>query len=322
MKEEYEQNLKAIYVRTRETDDIFVYKGVATVDEIQPNRKKKREVERGAFGRLSSKKIFKQGTTLALLLLAFTFATGITASHQTISYFNDLENASGNNLNAGLLDFTVNAKNYSGDVTVGETGVMFDPAASGEPGSLQLEYKVAAEKKSGPDTFCNALVANFAGGVVYDGPLLALAIGPTSAGGAYDLSLTMPDATGVVNGDTCVVDLVYTGWYQNAPDGQGYVDEERVTLTLKANIPELLIQPFSAPSFDFFSLPEGDTPPPEEKILEETPPVDEGGTPPGEEVIPPPEEPPAEIPPPEEIPEVIPPPDDVPQQEVPPPPAE
>lgn len=284
MKDEYESHLKAIYIRLRETDDVFVFRGVASVDEIQPERaeqKRAREAERSQSGRLSGRKLFTRGVTLGLLLLAFTFASGIGATRQTLSYFNDLENASGNNLNAALLDFTVNAVEYSGEVVVGETGIMFDPTASGEPGSLQLEYKVAAEKISGSDTFCNALVATASGSLAYIGPLVSLSAGPTVSVGVYEVGITMPDDTGVVDGDVCVVDLVYTGWYQNAPDEEGYVDEERVTLTLTANIPELLIAPFSAPSFNFFSAPEGDAAP-EEKIAEIPPAEEEGATSPEE----------------------------------------
>lgn len=289
MKEEYDAHLKAIYIRTRETDDVFAYRGVASVDEIQPERKlraKKVHAEsiRGASGRFGGRKIFTRGATLGLLLLAFTFASGITATHQTLSYFNDIENTSGNNLNAGLLDFTVNAANYSGEVVVGETGITFDPVASGEAGSLQLEYRVHAEQMSGPesDAFCNALVAHAEGSLAYDGPLVSLAVGPTNSVGVYEVGITMPDATGVSNGDSCVIDLVYTGWYQHAPDEQGYMDEERVTLTLTANVPEQQQRLFEA--LNFFSAPEEGAVSPEEEPAE-IPLTEEEGTPSEDEEV-------------------------------------
>jgi hypothetical protein len=102
-----------------------------------------------------------------------------------------------------------------------------------------MEYKVRAEKISGNEPFCNLIQAQIEGDLEYSGPLLLFIGGPSLSVGLNMFNLSLPDATGVVNDDSCQIDLVYTAWAKDAPDEQGYVDEERVHITLTAiGLPE------------------------------------------------------------------------------------
>lgn len=248
---------KIIYVRERPTDDVFMFWRTATAGEIQPERASPEKLWH-TRGRTATGKIFKTGTTFALLLVTSAFAVSISTTHQTLSYFSDLDGAKGNTLGAGLLDFVVNAGSFEGTVTADEDGhIVINPSASEEPGSFQLEYKVKAEKTGGTsDVFCSALHANALGSLAYDGPLIDLAAGPTQSVGPYEVTISLPDPTGVSNGDTCLVDLVYSGWNSQVPDEEGYTDEERVHLTFTANIPVEGFAALAEPLLDLFSNPE------------------------------------------------------------------
>ena len=41
------------------------------------------------------------------------------------------------------------------------------------------------------------------------------------------MQISLPDATGLSDGDECTVHFVYRGWSKDAPEGTGYTDEER-----------------------------------------------------------------------------------------------
>ncbi len=245
MEQNRNKDVKHVYVRERQTDDVFRFWMAATAEEIQAKEREPQE-EYVPENTRNSRKLFASSATFALLLVATVFAAGITTTHQTLSYFNDVEASNANSLNAGILDLQINGVDYDGEVTESETGIVIDPALSGVAGNFDMEYKVRAEMISGNEPFCNLIQAHVEGDapLQYDGPLVSYVGGPSISVGINSFAISLPNATGVANGDVCDIDLVYTAWAKHAADEQGYVDEERVRITLTATgLPE------QAPSF-------------------------------------------------------------------------
>lgn len=260
--------IKHVYVRERQTDDVFRFWKAATVDEIQPVRLERERV-RSPYAGHSERKFFKSSATFALLLISTIFAAGIATTHQTLSYFNDLDSSNANSLNAGILDLEItDGETIGGEVTEGDTGVLINPALGGVAGSFDMKFKVRAEKVVGNDPFCNLIQAQIGGDFLYSGPLVSFTGGPSIFLGVHEFNISLPDATGVVNGDSCQIDLVYTAWAKDAPDEQGYVDEERVHITLTATgLPEQAPALFNA--FGLFDTEEPSAEEAEKKLPEE-----------------------------------------------------
>jgi hypothetical protein len=238
MEQQQQKDVKHVYVRERQTDDVFRFWIAATAEEIQANERATQK-EYVPESKRNDRKLFASSATFALLLVATVFAAGITTTHQTLSYFNDVEASNANSLTAGILDLEIDGVDFGGEVTEGETGVTIEPALSGAPGSFNLEYRVRAEKIDGTEPFCSLIHAHTEGAFTYDGPLVSFTGGPSLSVGINTFQLSLPDATGVLNGNTCQIDLIYTAWAKDATDEQGYIDEERVHITLTATgLPE------------------------------------------------------------------------------------
>lgn len=203
---------------------------------------------------------------ILLMLTAFSAARAST----TISYFSDSELSALNSMSAGILNFLVGeGAGAAFIVTEGDVdGEAVMPTVTLDAGSFNLSYNVTSAQTGGSSTFCNALQVDSTNGVfTYDGPLIGLNTGSTNTIGAWQFNVILPAASGVTDGETCVVDLIYSGWIDGGPSGSGYLDEETYTLTMTASVPAplnapLLIQSAVIEDPQALSV-EGDVPPEE-----------------------------------------------------------
>lgn len=275
MKYEPHKRYKVVYVREKETDDVFVPRRLEIpVREVRAEKKKE---PKGSTGRS-----LRRGATTALGVLALAVMVTMAGSAKTtFSYFSDSEFARNNPFAAGLLDFIVSPDFFDRTVTNADgDGVYIDPSVTTEAGSFQLQYKVAIEETGGPSALCAALQATATtSALTYGGPLLTLAAGPTTSVGPWELFLSLPsDVEGLVDGDMCEFDLVYTGWADQMPEGEGYQDEERVHVSIMASLIAQIQE--GVQSFRLLVAPEETT----EENTEEEQPQEDGDTPP-EEVL-------------------------------------
>lgn len=181
--------------------------------------------------------------TLVAMMLVVSLALGNIGG--TSSYFADNEKSDRNALSASAIDVvaSVDGAEFSLSVVGGE-GQLVTPIIIPEPISAAVQYTVRVEMTSGSQVFCNSLnvLAN-APPFTYDGPLLLLSTASTTVTGPWPLSVRVQgDASGVLNGDVCAVDLVYTAWRAGVLAG-GYDDEERIALQFTASVPEPVILP-------------------------------------------------------------------------------
>ncbi len=154
----------------------------------------------------------------------------------TISYFSDNEPSRANEFAAGLLDFAVSPSDtvefFIGPENGGDETLV--PVFAPMSGSFDTRYRVFAQKQSGQTTFCNNIQASATTSpFTYSGPLLSLSTGDTNIQGPWMLALSLSSLSGVSHTDVCYVDLIYRGWRDGASEGEGYVDEERVRLSLR-----------------------------------------------------------------------------------------
>jgi len=214
------------YVRRNEMDDILVPLKVVLL------RKKLKQKKRKNI-RLGFRPAFS-GALIVMLIFSLSFV--LSRAGVTTSYFSDGDQTAGNVLSASFLDFSIEPSQI-------EVNIDIDPPDSGAiapvmipaPGSLPIEYKVTAEKTGGNDAFCGALLADSPGPpFIYSGALVSLDTSPSTFSGPWQLEISLQDAGGVNAGDTCLVDLVYSGWREGGGQSEGYVDEERVSLVIGA----------------------------------------------------------------------------------------
>ena len=217
-----QQKNNLVYVRQRMTDGVFA---------PHPFSKAGAYIVRGKH-------------PAKLLFFVFAVATLLTLSlgnvGHTLSYFIDQDASKANVLSAGSLDFSISSDGsveaYIGSEAGG--GKVIIPVVTPTVESFDLRYRVTAEKQSGSNAFCNAIIATATTSpFIYSGPLLSISTGATTTVGAWPLALSLSgDAIGVFQGDVCYVDLVYRGWRDGANEGEGYRDEERVHLALHARM--------------------------------------------------------------------------------------
>lgn len=221
------------YMRPRAMDDVFVpiYAPMAHTTPAAH----------------SESRAGKRLVTAFAMYFIFVLTISDTAG-ATISYFADTNVSHDNTLIARSLDFTVDA----GETMVASIGegdeVYVTTAFTPEAGSLPTAYRVIAEKTGGVEPLCSLLYADATSTPTYTGPLIDLVTGTTTEEITdWQVRVTLPDATGVVENDSCAFDLVYQGWY--LLNGQwGYTDEERVNLEF-AYTPggEIIIDPPGLP---------------------------------------------------------------------------
>ncbi|MDO8430685.1 MAG: hypothetical protein Q7S72_01705 [Candidatus Taylorbacteria bacterium] len=140
----------------------------------------------------------------------------------TVSYFGDVESSTGNSMQAGSLDFTVDNEVLEVFVDIGATSSpTVIPIIMPEQGSLPIEYKIKVIQTGGDTDFCNQLYTP-------EGSLLSLAKATSTSFDTWSLELSAGSTT---PGNICLVDLVYFGWH-DGDEGEGYSDEEKVSLNI------------------------------------------------------------------------------------------
>jgi hypothetical protein len=176
----------------------------------------------------------QQASAFVLVLSLFASSYGVTYGklQSTLAYFRDDEVSSQNLLQAGALDFVVSP---DGDVSgiIGAGTRLVIPVMTPEPGTFPTMYRVTASTTLPASPLCNALDANATTSpFTYSGDLLGLTVTATTTSGPWPLEISLPNATGLSDGDECSFDIVYRGWHKDVPENTGYTDEERFEMLL------------------------------------------------------------------------------------------
>src|SRR3989344_1442799 len=181
----------------------------------------------------------KSNTPFIVSTIALFAATGFIFANpgDTVSYFNDTEISVGNLLNAGSLDFSVAlAPNESPNIKLipGAPEITIIPTVMGGIEDFLLAYKVRIEQTGGNSpALCDAIDL-FASATPFtsSGKLMNFLYGATTSLVPLSLSLSLPSDSGFVSTDTCLVDVVYSGWVDGKTEGIEYHDVERVALSI------------------------------------------------------------------------------------------
>jgi hypothetical protein len=190
------------------------------------------------------------------------------------------------------LDFLVTPQNETSAILT-EGSSLFIPIVTPELGSGPLMYRVTSQQTGGSPAFCNALTLNATTSpFIYSGTLSGLTTTSTTTTGVWTIAIGLPSASGLTDGDVCLIDLVYRGWHKDAPENTGYTDEERVSFSFTLSnpvlsplivLPEVPLTPQIEEPTNAGSTDEAAPPPLEE------PPASEIQPPQEENVQPPPE---------------------------------
>jgi hypothetical protein len=267
------------------------YKRVHKLDEIRV-RVRKAIIVTDIFDRPQKKLALGSIISLVGAFVIFIFSFGMTHASSTVSYFSDLESSLANTLIAGHLDFTALVSGAP-SASVGLTGTdqsILIPVVTPGVGDLPLTYKVTAQKTGGTsDALCNALnVDATSSPFIYSGKLVALSTASTSIVGPWTFALSVPADAIVHNGDTCVLDLVYSGWVDGQTEGIQYHDVKKISLTvtvLSAPVvpvvtPLVQFNALFIPPVDSTTTDASSTPPVDPIVDTPPPPTDSSTTPP------------------------------------------
>jgi len=171
---------------------------------------------------------------------------------ETKSYFKDVETSVSNVVSA--MTFEINALSTPNDLQVSASPVVtITNEVTPNPEGLPNEYVVSVEKTSGVDALCDALIMNSTSTppFAYSGSLLNFVSPPTVYSGSWWFDVNIdPQAVGIHNEDTCVIDLVYTAnaWLEDKGVHGGYSDTERVSITFRAQVEALEVLPLQVQS--------------------------------------------------------------------------
>lgn len=170
---------------------------------------------------------------IAAISLGAVALAGLTLGG-TLSFNRDAEGGYANTLVASAVDFlfstpTIEITFLDGERVEALPSISVEPTAE----SSELQYDLTTEYVSGSVELCDGLSVSVATPFVYSGPLLSLTASALTLT-AWELDISLAPETVYASGDTCVVDFVYTGWRTDVDPGAGYVDEERVRLTVSA----------------------------------------------------------------------------------------
>ncbi|MFC1615459.1 lamin tail domain-containing protein [Patescibacteria group bacterium] len=176
---------------------------------------------------------------IALSLIVCFSWINLSGICYTLAYFNDIEISEDNIYQAGILDFSLNNINF--DESIGLTETIFLSSVLTDSNSIDLQYTVEAEKKSGSDDFCNVLEleAELNGIEKYDGNLMLLDTSTSTMTGTWKFDIKMPvSASHIPHGSECNIDFVFKAWQTNVAnynDG-GFFDEERINVNLTSSM--------------------------------------------------------------------------------------
>ncbi len=226
---------KTTYVRPNKTADIAV-RHVVVAAPASPMPRKKAKQNSGA----------SLGTFFAALILMFG-AYSLANASSTVSYFADTERSVANVLQAMGVGLRVDDDK---EIFVSPGGIgVFPSQVALEDESGPLQYRIFAEQSNNQalesvTAFCEALTASTTSAFLpYTGPLLSLATGTTTEMGDWSYDVTFSeDAPGIIDGDTCKLDMVYRAWSLGAQEGTGYQDEERFSVIVHAVVADARVQ--------------------------------------------------------------------------------
>lgn len=218
---------------------------------------------------------------VGVLSLALILSFGFGKVGSTVSYFNDMEGALGNFMQADPLTFTVEiASSTSAQIDLSKGKTIVTPVMTPGPDSEDIQYLVKSEIVSGDKELCDSVHMTGTWPFPFDSNLTSLVTGTTTSTGAWTLELGVSDYTLFVN-KTCSIDLLYEGWNNGSEYGRGYKDSHKVTLMFSA--PEQA--PIPVPSnLEMLTIPEISTSTPQS--VEEENPVTEEVTVPEQEATP------------------------------------
>ncbi len=219
-----------ILVRRSEFDDVYVERETSVY-----------EPELGSAAQGS--RFAKRWLAGAMAVVLMASATGLTYGAPgyvgySAAYFADTETSVMNIFVAALLDFIGVETPQAYDIEEGAPPVDVPIVITPEVDSLATEYRVTVEETGGVPAFCAALdAAVVSPPFAYSGDLLLLD-GTAEEITNITLSLTLLSDVGLTDGDQCMFDVVFRGWYPTMPEYTGFTDEERVSVTITLNIPE------------------------------------------------------------------------------------
>lgn len=228
------------------------------------------DLRSAAIHKHSSWELFFKALGLVIVFVSVYASVGLLGS--TMSYFNDLETSQHNELRAIALDFSAAADgqtyNFAEGGIVGDDGSMILTIAP-EAGSVDMRYGIEAQVVGSSSPLCDALVAESITPFAYNNLLTLLSAHDISFAEPWTVTLLIPDETGLVGGEECDIDLIFTAWYFDEIEDQGYYDEEVIPLhfnylpTVALQLVSPALQSFAA--FSAESGDGGDTVPPEEE---------------------------------------------------------
>ncbi len=171
------------------------------------------------------------------VLIIVTVMANLWSIEGTVSYFNDIESSTENALGANALDFTAQPDGTSFTFT---DGVLDDSdglitLVAPQTGSVPMKHSLKVEFISGNQLFCDAIQVTTGAPISYTGTLSLLSATDLTMTGPWTLGMSLGSGA-YLQGDLCVVDIVYTGWNALLVAGNGYFDEERTRLTFTAPV--------------------------------------------------------------------------------------
>ncbi|MBM3272094.1 hypothetical protein FJY94_02300 [Candidatus Kaiserbacteria bacterium] len=184
--------------------------------------------------------------SVAAVFILCASSIGITyGSPATHAFFADIERSNANVLTAGELALMLSATptTYTfGDGTVPD--ILASAAAPVlAPGSFPATLRVSFDETGGVPALCAALALSATGTpFIYSGTLLSFSA-TTSSFAPFTFDVLLPNDTGLADGDTCALDIVYRAWAADTPENTGYTDEKRVPYSFTYHAPAPLFVP-------------------------------------------------------------------------------
>ena len=168
---------------------------------------------------------------ICIVLSSFLF-TAMSFTGSTVSYFNDIETAIENLLQASALDFSLSPKNYTFvfDPATENNEAIIEPVIIIEDGEAAVTYDVAIEVVSTSSTLCGALLVDTTLPIIYSGKLTELAATAIEFNDAWELTVTLDPTAVMTQGETCELNLVYVARRVGVPATAGYDDMEKNAL--------------------------------------------------------------------------------------------
>ena len=173
--------------------------------------------------------------SIALLLALGMNGVGLFSVGHTQGLYVDTELTTNNYLEAGRLNIALSITEFDG-VLSNEAGdeSEFQTTVSLVSGSLDTQYEVTYEKTGGTIGVCNAIdLEAVHSALSYSGAIENFTVGTTTVFGLWDFTGTVGVSDSIPVGQTCEFDLIFTAWADEQPDTTGFVDEERLSVTIE-----------------------------------------------------------------------------------------